>query len=189
MQLPLDHVHEALKTAECLYTEAQLQSAFDKMAAQLDFLKEQDPLFLCVMNGGLITIAELLRRLSFPLQYDYIHATRYQADTRGSQIIWRKEPCSTLVNRVVVVVDDILDGGITLASIVSYCKAQLAKKVYTAVMLDKPSGRLLGGVEKADVVGLTIPDRFVFGCGLDYHGYWRNLREIYALDPKFHSKP
>ncbi len=179
----LDKVKAVQASAELLVDLKTLHAAFDRMAAKMtQELAEQDPILLCVMNGGLLTMAELLTRLDFPLQCDYIHASRYGGETTGSdQLQWKRFPASKLKNRVVVIVDDILDAGVTLAAMVEYCGYQKTKKVYTAVMLDKPEGREPAGLQKADFVGLEIPNRFVFGYGLDYFEYLRNVPGIYAV--------
>jgi hypoxanthine phosphoribosyltransferase len=181
--ISLDKVKAVQATAELLVDRPTLQVGFDRMAGEMkEVLSDQNPLLLCVMNGGLLAMSELLTRLDFPLQCDYIHATRYRGETSGgASLHWKHFPSSVLENRVVVVVDDILDGGVTLSAIVDYCEAQKAEKVYTAVMLDKPEGRAPGGLPKADFVGVEIPDRFVFGYGLDYFEYLRNAPGIYAV--------
>ena len=183
MMVSLAKVKAVQQSAELLVSLETLYAGFDRMAqAMHEELADQDPLFLCVMNGGLLATAELLKRVHFPLQCDYIHATRYRGKTSGSASLhWKHFPATDVKNRVVVIVDDILDGGVTLAAIVDYCEAKKAKKVYTAVMLDKPAGRTKNGLQKANFVGVEIPDRFVFGFGLDYYDYLRNVPGIYAV--------
>jgi hypoxanthine phosphoribosyltransferase len=155
--------------------------AFDTLAEKINVvLKEENPILLTVMNGALMTSSELAKRLNFPLEMDYVHATRYRGEFAGGAIHWLHEPNSSLKDRTVLVVDDILDGGITLAEIVAYCNNHGAKKVYTAVMLDKYQKRVPNGLQKADFVGIEIEDHFVFGFGLDYQGYWRNTNAIYV---------
>ncbi|NCX94659.1 MAG: hypoxanthine-guanine phosphoribosyltransferase [Gammaproteobacteria bacterium] len=144
-------------------------------------MESADPIMLCVMNGGLMTMSELAKRLNFPLEIDYVHATRYRGEFEGGAIHWLKEPSLKLAGRVVVVVDDILDGGITLAEILAYCKEAGALEVYSAVLVDKQVERSPAAVQQADFTGIYIEDRFVFGFGLDYHNYLRNLPHIYAV--------
>jgi len=138
-------------------------------------------LLLCVMTGGLVTASELFIRLDFPLQLDYLHATRYQGGTRGSELQWITRPSQDLEGRTVLVVDDILDEGLTLAAILDYCREQGAAAVYSMVLVEKQHDRKASDL-KADFVGLPVEDRYVFGYGMDYHGYLRNVRGIYAVE-------
>jgi hypoxanthine phosphoribosyltransferase len=144
-------------------------------------LAESNPLCLCVMNGGVVPTGQLLPRLDFPLQLDYLHVTRYRGETRGGDTHWLREPGLPLVGRTILVIDDILDQGLTLAAIVAHCQAQGAREVYTAVLADKQAPRAPGGLARADFTGLRLPDRYVFGYGLDYREYWRNAPGIYAV--------
>jgi hypoxanthine phosphoribosyltransferase len=133
------------------------------------------------MNGGIIPSGQLLPRLQFPLQLDYIHATRYRGGTRGHDLQWLKYPTQSLTGREVLIIDDILDEGMTLAQILDYCRQAGAARVHSAVLADKQRPRSAGGLERADFTGLVLPDRYVFGYGLDYHGYLRNAAGIYAV--------
>jgi hypoxanthine phosphoribosyltransferase len=139
-----------------------------------------DPLLLCVMTGGLVPASELFTRLDFPLQLDYLHATRYQGTRGGAELKWVARPSQALRGRTVLVVDDILDEGLTLAAILAYCREQGAAAVYSAVLVEKLHQRKASGL-RADFVGVQVEDRYVFGYGMDYHGYWRNVRGIYAV--------
>ncbi|MCF6808609.1 hypoxanthine-guanine phosphoribosyltransferase [Thiotrichales bacterium 19S9-12] len=181
--VPVNHefIKEVLRDATEIVSEATLMNAFDQMASQITSqLQDKEPLFLCVMNGGFMMAAEVLKRLKFPLKMHYIHATRYNDTCFGSKIEWVKKPPQEIKGREVVLLDDILDGGITLSEIKKFCQSMGAKEVYTAVMLDKKTNREADGLASADFVGLEIPDEYVFGFGLDYHGYLRNIPSIYA---------
>lgn len=165
-----------------LFSEAEVEKALDQMALEIsDQLCEKDPILLCVMNGGLITTGKLATRLDFPLQLDYLHATRYRGETTGSDLQWQKHPSLNLEGRVVLIIDDIFDEGATLDAIVNYCSDGGAAEVFTAVLTDKQHDRKLTTL-RADFVGLKIPDEYVFGYGLDYKGYFRNAAGIYAID-------
>ncbi|MCB1740498.1 MAG: hypoxanthine-guanine phosphoribosyltransferase [Gammaproteobacteria bacterium] len=167
--------------AELLVTSEQVQAAYDRMAVALSALvADRFPLFQCVMVGGLIPCAQLLQRLSFPLQLDYLHATRYQGGTRGAELEWKTRPTIPVAGRTVVVVDDILDEGLTLEAIVNALLEDGAKQVLTVVLADKQLDKSRA-LQAADVTGLRIPDRYVFGCGMDVHGLYRELPDIYAL--------
>jgi len=178
-------IQEVYDKATCLFTKQEVETALDKMAGAIHAkLEEQNPVLICVMVGGLIPAGNLLPRLDFPLEVDYIHATRYGNTTKGGDIEWLVRPRTPLENRTVVVVDDILDGGLTLAAIVNYCKAQGAKEVFTAVLLDKQHTRVDGGLPKADFTGITMEDGYVFGYGMDYQGYLRNASGIFVVAPE-----
>lgn len=179
-------INEVLEQATELVSKEELMAAFDKMAHEVTAaLKDKNPVLLCVMNGGLMTMSELAMRLRFPLQMDYLHATRYMGETSGgAKVFWRREPSIDLTGRTVVIVDDILDGGITLQAIIEFCEKENAAEVYSAVMLDKQVVREPNGLENADFTGLEIEDRYVFGFGLDYHDYLRNIPAIYAVAPE-----
>jgi hypoxanthine phosphoribosyltransferase len=168
--------------AVCLHDTKSLHAALDRMACEIEaVLKETNPLILAAMNGSMIPTAGLMTRMSFPMQLDYIHVTRYQGKVRAGDLHWLVESRTSLQGRTVLIVEDILDGGLTMAAIVDYCKQQGAEKVYTATVVDKKRERDPGGTLQADFTGLYIEDLFLFGYGLDYEGYFRNLDGIYAL--------
>jgi hypoxanthine phosphoribosyltransferase len=185
MLLPND-IRRVFDDSDCIYTHAQIEQALDKMARELAArLSEKAPVFICIVIGGMITFGNLLTRLNFPLTMDYIHATRYQGkETPESEIVFRTGNVTDLRDRTVVLVDDILDEGVTLARTIEFCKKQQAKEILTVVLLDKKKTRKPGGLQSADVVGLTVDDRYVFGFGLDYKEYLRNVPGIYAVHPK-----
>lgn len=176
-------IREVFDKSTLLLSKEQIMAAFDQMAAKAnEVLKDKNPILLCVMNGGLMTMSELAMRLNFPLQMDYLHATRYDGETSGGRkVFWRREPSVPLKDRCVVIVDDILDGGITLKAIEEFCSQEGAAEIYTAVMLDKPDARDDAGTPKADFTGLEIENKYVFGFGLDYKEYLRNVPGIYAV--------
>lgn len=176
------YIHEVYAKATCLYTKEQVEVALDHLAEEIsDRLGNSNPIFLCVVLGGIVPLGNLLPRLNFPLEIDYIHATRYQNDTVGKHLEWKRKPSIDLKNRTVVVVDDVLDGGITLKNIVDYCKSQQAQSVYTAVLVEKNDARLPEGLLKADFTGLTVENYYIFGYGMDYKGYLRNVPGIYRV--------
>ena len=172
-------VHEK---AKCIYTKQEIEQALDRMAQEMSGrLADSDPIFLCVLLGGIVPLGNLLPRLDFQLEINYIHLSSYGVKNVAGELHWRAEPTVDLVDRTVVIVDDILDSGITLKTAVDYCKGKGAKEVLTAVLLDKQITRKPGGVEKADFTALTIEDHFVYGYGLDYSEYLRNAPGIYAV--------
>ena len=166
--------------ADCLYSQAEVDAALTRMADEISArLKGSNPLLLCVMTGGVVATGQLLTRLDFPLQVDYLHATRYAGNTQGGELQWRTRPVTSLRDRVVLVMDDILDEGHTLAAILQYCRAEGAREVYSAVLVNKLHERKCD--VRADFVGLTVADRYVFGYGMDYKDYWRNAPGIFAV--------
>ena len=153
----------------------------DVMAAQISqSLQAANPLLLCVMNGGLIITGRLLPRLSFPLQVDYCHASRYRNQTSGAALEWKQHPHCDLKGRTVLILDDILDEGATLEAIAQYCLDAGAERVLIAVLVVKNHEHKLSEIV-ADFVGLASPDRYLFGYGMDYKGYLRNADGIYAV--------
>ena len=167
--------------ADCIHDTAAVQQTLDHMAADISSaMADALPVVLCVMNGGLIMAGHLLTRLTFPLEIDYLQATRYQGETDGAEVEWICRPRLSLQGRTVLIVDDILDEGNTLAAVLEYCRQAGATRVFSAVLVTKRHDRLVKGIT-ADFVGLEVEDRYVFGFGMDYKGYLRNLNGIYAL--------
>jgi len=175
-----DEINKVLAEADCLYSQADVEKQLERVAQAITAdHADKLPIVLCVMTGAIIPAGHLLTRLHFPLEVDYIHATRYRGDTRGGEIHWEMEPATELRNRDVIIVDDILDEGYTLASIVEYCQQAGAANISTMVLVEKQHERKHG--IQADYVGLKIEDRYVFGYGMDYKGYLRNIAGIYAV--------
>lgn len=181
MSVTPEQAQAVLREADCLYSAAQVEKALDRMADDIaDRLAGTSPILMCVMNGGLVPTGKLATRLDFPLHMDYLHATRYRNTTSGGDLMWLARPHMDLRGRVVLVVDDILDEGITLAAIMDYCREQGASQVYSAVLVEKRHERKYG-LPDADFVGLEVEDRYVFGYGMDYKGFLRNAPGIYAV--------
>ncbi|MFI3198446.1 MAG: hypoxanthine-guanine phosphoribosyltransferase [Methylococcaceae bacterium] len=175
----LKEIKTVQENADLLYSEQEVEAALDKMAEQINaVLADRNPLLLCVMNGGIVAAGKLLTRLTIPLTIDAINASRYQNKTAGGVIEWLLKPATPLKDRTILIIDDILDEGITLAAIHAYCLEQGATAVYSAVLMDKMLGH-----EKpitADFIGLEVANRYLFGYGMDYKGYLRNAAGIYA---------
>jgi len=173
---------QVYQDSDLLFSPDAVQASMDRMAAEIaDQLEDENPLVLCVMNGGLFLTAEITSRLNFPLQMDYLQATRYRGDTRGSeQVSWLARPKFDLAGRNVLILDDILDEGHTLVAITDECRRLGAASIRVAVLLKKLHERC-NEAAKADFIGLEVEDRYVFGCGMDYKNYLRNLPGIYAV--------
>ena len=171
---------QVLERAELVCSEADAAAAVARMAREITaVMAERHPLVLSVMGGGVVFTGQLLPLLHFPLEFDYIHVTRYRGGMQGGTIQWRVEPRQRLAGRVVLVLDDILDEGHTLAAIRERILQQGAAAFYSAVLADKAIGR--SKPVRADFVGVIVPDRYVFGFGMDVEGAWRNLPAIYAV--------
>ena len=167
--------------ADCLKSAQEVDAALSRMAQEITKrMAGTNPIAFCIMNGGLFVTGKLVGKLPFALELDYLHATRYGAETCGGELLWKVRPERPLKGRTVLLVDDILDEGVTLAEITRYCQEEGAARVYTAVLVDKKHDRKAPGA-KADFVGLEVEDRFLFGCGMDIAGYWRNLPALYAM--------
>ena len=169
-----------LENSDCVASAQDVQAAVDRVAAQIESrLASAYPLVLAVMGGAVVFAGQILPRLRFPLDFDYIHASRYGAQTRGARVEWRVTPPESVKGRTVLVLDDILDGGDTMAAIRERMRALGAAQFFCAVLVEKVLDRTKPIA--ADFVGLSIADRFVFGYGMDAKGYWRNLPEIRAM--------
>jgi hypoxanthine phosphoribosyltransferase len=179
-----DEISEVWSRASCLYTHDEVEIAIDAMAGKItERLSHRNPILLCVLQGGLVVTGKLAARLPFLLQLDYLHATRYRERTRGADLQWLCKPTLNLKNRVVLLVDDILDEGETLHQIRNFCFESGSEEVLCAVLIDKQQECRVPPI-KADFVGLMAPDRYLFGYGMDYKGYLRNAAGIYAVDDK-----
>ena len=183
--MKLVEARKVMTEADLLVSEVAVIAAIKRVAKEITVeLKEANPLVLCVMNGGLIFGGQLLTQLSFPLELEYIHATRYGHETNGAVLDWIVKPKAELRGRTVLLLDDILDEGITLAAIADYCRRQGAAVVLMAALIEKLHLRKVTPGMRADFCGIEVGDRFLFGYGLDYKGYWRNAAGIYAVKGK-----
>jgi len=173
-------MQQLLNSAECVASADAVQAALDRLAGEISgVLAEDFPLVLAVMGGAVVFAGQLLPRLNFPLEFDYLHVTRYRGETRGGEMEWRVLPGLHVAGRNVLVLDDILDEGETLRAIRDRLHDMGAARVWSAVLADKANG--FAKPIHADFTGLSVPNRFVFGCGMDAYGLWRNLPAIYAL--------
>lgn len=169
-----------LNEADLIYSAAEVAGAIERLATDITArLEGSHPLVLTVMGGGIVFAGQLLPCLPFPLEHDYLHVSRYGAATTGGELEWVVEPRIPVAGRTLLVLDDILDEGITLAAIKARLLAQGAAECLVAVLSEKELGR--DKPVRADFVGLRLPNRYVFGCGMDVEGAWRNLPAIYAV--------
>jgi hypoxanthine phosphoribosyltransferase len=182
MNMTVTEAGKVFAEADLLVSDVEVASVIGRMAEEITAcLKDADPILLCIMNGGMIFAGQLLTRLRFPLQVDYVHATRYGHALNGASLNWSVRPQMNLKGRTVLLLDDILDEGVTLAAIADYCRQQGATRVLMAALVEKLHLRKVTPGMRADFSGIEVGDRFLFGYGLDYKGYWRNAPGIYAV--------
>jgi len=169
-----------LNSSDILFSAEEVSVAVDRMSVEItEKLGESYPLVLSVMGGAVVFTGQLLPRLHFPLDFDYVHVSRYGDKTQGGELVWKQAPKEDVQDRIVLVLDDILDEGHTMAAIRDKVMGMGAKEFYSGVFANKliPKAKPI----KADFVGLDVPDRYVFGFGMDVRGAWRNLPAIHAL--------
>jgi len=177
----MQELQQVLQQAELIFDTAYIDSAINKLAQRLtERLGDATPLVLSVMQGGLMFTGKIMPLLPLGAEFDYIHATRYGNNTTGDVLQWLAYPKKKLENRTVLILDDILDEGYTLAAIEEYCWQQGAKDVISAVLLQKRHDRLKPAM-RCQYVALEVDDRYVFGYGMDYRGKLRHLSGIYAI--------
>ena len=176
----MQYAKDVLASAEILFSAEEVDKAVTRVAQEItEKLGDTVPLLLCVMTGGVPFAADLMAKLNFPLEFEYLHVTRYGQETSGGALSWRSAPWTSVKDRTVIVLDDILDEGVTLAAIVDRVMELGAKACYTAVATDKQNGKQKP--LKADFVALSVEERVLFGYGMDVRGLWRNLPAIYAM--------
>ena len=178
--LPTADAWNILNRAEQIFSAADVAQAIERLSSEITLALQNDyPLVLSVMGGAVVFSGHLLPLLRFPLEFDAIHVSRYAGETRGGELQWRVLPKEPVAGRTILVLDDILDEGHTLVAIRDKLLALGAKQIFSAVLVDKMLGK--DKPIKADFAGLIVPNRYVFGCGMDAYGLWRNLPAIYAL--------
>jgi hypoxanthine phosphoribosyltransferase len=172
---------DALQKSELLFDRGEIESAIASIAGDIrgEYIDER-PVFLTVMHGGMLFASQLALQVGIDLEFDYLHATRYRGTTTGSGLAWLHRPSTPLEGRRVLIADDILDEGHTLKSVRDWCEDEGAIDVRIAVMCVKNHDRRIEGIA-ADYVALEVPDRYVYGFGMDYFEQGRNLPGIYAL--------
>lgn len=170
------------RRARELVSPVEIEAALDRLGAEITAaLRTACPVLLAVMHGGVFAATALARRLDFPCEFDYVHLSRYHDTLEGGRIVWHVRPKAALHGRHVLVIDDILDRGKTLMALQTALDALGVASLRTAVLVAKdltvPCAR-----PAVDFVGVHVPDDYVFGCGMDYEGYWRGLPGIYTTD-------
>ena len=173
---------EAVAASELLFDRARIEREIDRIAAEIDagYAAGERPVYLTIMHGGLPFAAQLSMAMKTDLEFDYLHASRYRGATTGAGLAWLHRPATPLRGRKVLLADDILDEGHTLKAVKQWCEDEGAREVRIAVLAVKQHDRCVEGIA-ADYVALEVPDRYVYGYGMDYHEQGRNLPAIYAL--------
>jgi hypoxanthine phosphoribosyltransferase len=172
---------------EVLISEAQLQRRIRALARQItSHFKERDLVVVSLLNGTVLFLADLIRELALPLRLDFIGVSSYREGTRSRELIFTKELRLDVQGRDVLLLDDILDTGRTLAAVLALLRKLRPRAIKTCVLLDKPSRRI--EPVRADYVGFEVPDLFVVGYGLDFAEQYRNLRFIGVLKPHLYAE-
>ncbi|MCS4534377.1 hypoxanthine-guanine phosphoribosyltransferase [Neisseria montereyensis] len=175
------HTQSLLEHADLLFDEATCRRELLRLADEITAdLGGKYPLLLPVMGGAVVFTGQLLPLLRFPLDFDYVHVSRYGDKLKGGDFHWLREPQESVAGRHVLILDDILDEGHTMAAIKEQVLGLGAASCATAVFANK-----LINKDKpitADYVGINVPDRYVFGYGMDAAGAWRNLGAVYAMN-------
>lgn len=167
--------------SKVLLDSNEIQSGLSKLADQLnnDYINDK-PLMLCVVNGAIVFTGQLLPLLTFPMMLDYVHVTRYKNNLAG-KLEWKQYPSKVIKDRNIVILDDVLDSGITITAIKNWCLGQGAKKVETVVLLEKEIPREPSVIQNANYAAFKIGKEYVYGFGLDNDEYWRNTKDIHVF--------
>jgi hypoxanthine phosphoribosyltransferase len=178
----LDHLLQVRRDARLVRTEAEVRAGLAAMAQAITAkFADRNPLIVAVMQGGAFTAVHLCAHFDFPYEFDYVHVTRYGNAIEGGELKWHMRPQRELAGRTVLLVDDVLDHGITLRELSKAFNAERPREVAIAVLVDKQLELPVSRPE-ADFVGFECDDVYLFGCGMDYKGYWRGLPALYALE-------
>lgn len=180
-QISNQQIEKTLRNSECIISSIEVAAAYERLAATLNLhYAGLNPIVMVVMNGGLIPAGQLLTQLTFYHRMNYIHATRYRANAGTDDLIWKHKPDVDIEGEHILLIDDIFDEGITLKAVVNELEKENPASINCCVLLNKLHDRKVDGF-KVDFVGLDVEDRYVYGCGMDFHGYLRHLPGIYAI--------
>ena len=180
-QISNQEIEKTLRNSECIISSIEVAAAYERLAAQLNLhYAGLNPIVMVVMNGGLIPAGQLLTHLTFYHRMHYIHASRYRDNQGTSELDWKFKPDVNIEGEHVLLIDDIFDEGITLKAIVAELSKENPASLETCVLLNKEHDRKVKDFN-VDFVGINVADRYVYGCGMDFHGYLRHLPGIYAI--------
>lgn len=178
MQKEVVQVHD--KQFELFIPESEIQKEVTRIAMEMNQeLADKDPIFLGILNGAFMFASDLYKQLSFPCQITFLKLASYSG-TRSTGTVKQLIGINRdLKDRVVVVLEDIVDTGVTLETIIRQLSGYQPAEIRVATFLHKPDATIRE--VKLDYVGMEIPNDFILGYGLDYDGYGRNFKEIYQL--------
>ena len=180
-QISNQEIEKTLRNSECLISSIEVAAAYERLAAQLNLhYAGLNPIVMVVMNGGLIPAGQLLTHLTFYHRMHYIHATRYRDNEGTNELDWKFKPDVSIEGEHVLLIDDIFDEGITLKTVVEELSKEKPLSIESCVLLNKQHDRKVADFD-VDFVGIDVADRYVYGCGMDFHGYLRHLPGIYAI--------
>ena len=180
-QISNQEIEKTLRNSECLISSIEVAAAYERLAAQLNLhYAGLNPIVMVVMNGGLIPAGQLLTHLTFYHRMHYIHASRYRDNEGTNELDWKFKPDVSIKGEHVLLIDDIFDEGITLKAVVEELSKENPLSIESCVLLNKEHDRKVKGFD-VDFVGINVADRYVYGCGMDFHGYLRHLPGIYAI--------
>ncbi|GGG87778.1 MULTISPECIES: hypoxanthine phosphoribosyltransferase [Paenibacillus] len=173
---------------EVLYDEGQIQAKVKELGETLsrDF-GGRNPLVICVLKGAFVFMSDLVKKMSIPLEIDFMAVSSYGQSTKSSGVVKIiKDLDASVEGRDVLIVEDIIDSGLTLSYLIDVLERRNAKSVTVATLFDKPARRAVD--LEADYTGFSLPDEFVVGYGLDYAEQYRNLPFIGILKPEVYQK-
>ena len=171
-----------------LLSEEEIKARVQEMGDELyDAFQEKNPMFVGVLNGCFIFMADLVRAAQLKSELEFIGVSSYKNSTKSSGVVQiTRDLQRDISGRNIIIVEDILDSGNTLAFLKNYLMTKGAASITIATLLDKPARR--EKPIKADYVGFVVPDEFVVGYGLDYAQQYRNMPYIGVLKPEVYSK-
>ena len=174
--------------ARILISENEIKEKIKEVANQIsaDYAGE-DVLFIGILKGSVIFFADLTREIKLPLTMDFMAISSYGAGTTSSgEVKMLKDLDKSICGKNVVIVEDIIDSGNTLSYLKRLLSSRQPKSIKICTLLDKPSRRKVD--LQPDYCCFTIPDEFVFGYGLDVDQFYRNVKDIYILDPEYYPE-
>jgi hypoxanthine phosphoribosyltransferase len=161
-------------------SEKQILYSIDKVAQKINSdLSGTNPLFIAILNGSFMFAADLMKRINFPCEISFVKLASYHGTTSTSNVLELIGLNENLNGRNIVIVEDIVDSGLTMTRIIELLKSRGVNKIQIATLLFKPDA--LKYDLTIDYAVMEIPNDFIVGYGLDYNGYGRNLRDIYTV--------
>ncbi|GGG07895.1 hypothetical protein GCM10010912_60650 [Paenibacillus albidus] len=172
---------------EILISEEEIQQRIRELGAQLSIeYAGRTPLVICVLKGAFIFMADLVKVITVPVEMDFMAVSSYGASTKSSGVVKIIKDLDVPVEgRDVLIVEDIIDSGLTLSYLIELLQARNSKSISVVTLFDKPAGRTVN--LEAGYTGFVLPDEFVVGYGLDYAERYRNLPYVGVLKPEIYS--